>query len=216
MGGGGVTTKRSHSPQASKHNGEAAAASSGRERTAGRGQRGARTVQQRVAAGASRAKLAVPPKGSQQAEQAAGAPGSRQRQRQQRQQPGRRVGPRFLGERLGDPAAASGHTSTSSSRMSTSSSTSSSAAAAASLRTEASGAGVAGRAIEISQPRSPKPWRSWRGMACFNHGLARIQSPHAYSSEPPSLKDVDVVHSPCLWAPGDLDCACSLLHLTYT
>ena len=146
--------------------GDAAAANSGRERTAGRGQRGARRVQQRVAAGASRAKLAVPPKGSQQAEQAAGAPGSRQRQRQQRQQPGRRVGPRLLGERLGDPAAASGHTSTSSSRMSTSSSTSSSAAAAASLRTEASGAGVAGRNRDlpatISQPRSP-------AMASFNH-----------------------------------------------
>ena len=180
-----MTTKRSHSPQASKHNGEAAAAaaSSGRERTAGRWQRGARRVQQRVAAGASRAKLAVPPKGSQQAEQAAGAPGSLQRQRQQRQQPGRRVGPRLLGERLGEPAAASGHTSTSSSRMSTSSSTSSSAAAAASLRTEASSDGKPRR--NRSRARSPKA--TWHGEFIASTGPARIQSPHAYSSEPPSL-----------------------------
>ena len=55
------------------------------------------------------AKLAAPPNGSQQAEQAASFRELLQRQRQQRQQPVRRVGSRFLGERLGEPAATSGH-----------------------------------------------------------------------------------------------------------
>ena len=55
------------------------------------------------------AKLAAPPNGSQQAEQAASFRELLQRQRQQRQQPVRRVGSRLLGERLSEPAAASGH-----------------------------------------------------------------------------------------------------------